>query len=518
MSEQVMDGRRGWGQRILDGIERVGNRLPDPATLFLFAIAILVVLSALLAAMGTTVVHPGTGKPVAAVNLMDGAQVRRLLTELPQVFANFPPLAMVLIVMMGVGVAERTGLIAVSLGAFVRAVPQRMLSLAVVFAGVQASLATDAGYVVLTPLAAALYYSVGRHPIAGLAAAFAGVAGGFSANLLITGLDPLLAGITQAAARLIDPTYTVHAAANYYLMAAFVPLFTVVGAYLTDRVVEPRLMATAPASKAVSGLASTEVGPAEAARERRGLRFAGVTLAVLTVAVALLVVPEGAPLRDPSNVAMPIQPFLTALIAILFLAFLLCGIAYGIGAGTVKSDKDVVGMMSATMADMGGYIVLAFACAVFIALFGWSNLGVILAVNGADFLKSIGFTGMPLMIGIILVTCMINLLIGSASAKWAILAPVMVPMLMQLGVTPEATQGAYRVGDAFTNMVTPLLPYFPLMLVMCQRYVPTFGIGSLIATMIPYAVWFGLSSTILFGVWYALDLPLGPGVAVRMPG
>ncbi|WP_114394391.1 AbgT family transporter [Oleisolibacter albus] len=504
-----------WGQRVLAGIERTGNRLPDPVTLFLLSILGLVGLSALLAALGVAAVHPGTGKTIAAVSLADGAQIRRLLTELPQIFAGFPPLAMVLIVMMGVGVAERSGLIAMALGSLVRAVPPRLLTLTVVFAGVQASLAADAGYVVLTPLAAVLYHSVGRHPVAGLAAAFAGVAGGFSANLLPTSLDPLLAGITQTAARLIDPAYEVPVTANYYLMVAFVPLFTLVGALVSDRIVEPRLNATAPLAPDLRPEVAAAT-PEQRAAERRGGRYAGWTLLAAAAAMLALVLPEGAPLWDPAA-TIPLTPFLHALVALLFLVFLACGIAYGIGTGAVRSDRDVVRMMGASMADMGGYIILAFAAALFIALFGWSNIGAILAIEGAALLKAVGFTGLPLMLAIILVTCTLNLLIGSASAKWAILAPVLVPLLMLLGATPEATQAAYRVGDAITNPVTPLMPYFPLILIMAQRYVPGFGIGSLVATMLPFSLWFGISSTGLFAVWFLLDLPLGPGSGVGMP-
>lgn len=513
MSSLDMSGKRGWGQRFLDGVERVGNRLPDPVTLFLMAIVLLIALSAVLAAMGVKAVHPGTGKEVEAVSLLSGANIQRLFNEMPQLFANFPPLALVLIVMMGVGIAERTGLIASTLGGFVRAVPPKLLTLAVVFAGVQSSLAVDAGYVVLTPLAAALFYSVGRHPIAGLAAAFAGVSGGFSANLLITGLDPLLAGITQAAARLVDPNYTVLITSNYYLMMAFVPLFTVIGAWITDRIIEPRLNASAKVETDLPA-AELDLAPEQAANDKRGLVWSGVTLLGLLALFGALVLPEGAAFRDAKGT---IEPFLNSLDAILFVCFALLGIAYGLGARVIKSDKDVVAMMAKSMSDLGGYLVLAFAAAVFIGLFAWSNLGAILAINGAAGLRTAGIDGLPLLVGLIIVTSAVNILVGSASAKWAILAPVMVPMLMLVGITPEATQAAYRVGDAFTNIITPLLAYFPLILIMCQRYVPSFGIGSLIATMLPYSIWFGIGSTALFCVWFLFDLPLGPGIASTMP-
>ncbi len=501
------------GGGILEAIERVGNRLPDPATLFLIAIIILVALSALLSGMGVSAIHPGTGKELVATNLLSAEYIRRFLTDLPTIFASFPPLAVVLLCVMGVGVAEKTGLIGVSLGALVRAMPKSLLTLTVVFAGVQSSMATDAGYVVLIPLAGMLFHSSGRHPVAGIAAAFAGVSGGFSSNLLVTSLDPLLGGISQAAARLVDPGYEVLATANWYLMAAFVPLFTIIGTVVTDRLIEPRLLRTAPIAADLT-VTMDEAGPEQRERERRGLRFAGLTLLAIMALFGVAVVPEGAILRDAAGT---VEPFLRGIVAVLFISFLIIGIAYGIGARVITSDRDVVKMMGQSMSDMGGYIVLAFCCAVFIALFGWSNLGGILAVNGAAFLKEAGFTGLPLLVAIIIVSALINILIGSASAKWAILGPVMVPMLMLLGITPEASQAAYRVGDSFTNPITPLLPYFPLILIMCQRYTPGFGIGSLLATMLPLAMWMGFGAVMLFCGWYVLELPLGPGARIHMP-
>lgn len=508
----VVDAKAGGGG-ILGAIERVGNRLPDPATLFLIAILILIGLSAILSAAGVSAIHPGTGKELVATNLLSAEYIRRFLVELPTIFSSFPPLAVVLLCVMGVGVAEKTGLIGVSLGALVKSVPKSLLTMIVVFAGVQSSMATDAGYVVLIPLAGMLFHTSGRHPIAGIAAAFAGVSGGFSSNLLVTSLDPLLGGISQAAARLVDPNYEVLATANWYLMAAFVPLFTLIGTIVTDKLIEPRLMRTAPVPADIQ--ITAEVTSAEQqSNESRGLRVAGLALLAIVALFGVAVVPDGAILRDANGT---VEPFLRGIVAVLFISFLVIGIAYGVGARIIRSDRDVVKMMSQSMSDMGGYIVLAFCCAVFIALFGWSNLGGILAVNGAAGLKEAGFTGLPLLIAIIIVSALINILVGSASAKWAILGPVMVPMLMLLGITPEATQAAYRVGDSFTNPITPLLPYFPLILIMCKRYVPSFGIGSLLATMLPLAMWMGFGALAMFAGWYVLGLPLGPGAVIHMP-
>jgi aminobenzoyl-glutamate transport protein len=359
---------------------------------------------------------------------------------------------------------------------------------------------------VLVPLAAAIYAASGRHPLAGLAAAFAGVAGGFSANLLVTPLDPLLAGLTQAAAQIIEPAREVKATANYFIMMALVPLFTLVGWWVTDRVVEPRLEGNTP-WQMPGGSQPDQQTDLERRREGRGLLFAGLVAVLLIAGFGYLSSGPGMPFRGDDG---SIEPLLKSLVSILFVSFLLCGLAYGIAAATIKSDKDAVKMMNASLGDMGGYIVLAFFAAIFIALFNWSNLGVIMSVNGAEFLKGLGFVGLPLLVSIVFVSAGINVLIGSASAKWAILAPVFVPMLMQLGISPEWTQAAYRLGDSMTNPITPLLAYFPLILITAQRYVPQAGIGSMVALMLPYSIAFGLSSTALFALWFVADVPLGP--------
>ena len=497
--------------RVLNGIEAAGNRLPDPVTIFVVGIILLVALSVVFEGMGLKATHPGTGKEIAAVSLLSPAIIQKFFVEMAQTFTAFPPLGLVLVTLLGVGVAERSGLIAVSLGAFVRAMPPALLTPAVVFAGVQSSLAADAGYVVLTPLAAALFASVGRHPLAGLAAAYAGVSGGFSANLLITGLDPLLAGITQSAAQLIDPNYTVAITANYFLMIALVPVITIAGWWVSATIVEPRLNTMLPDWTRTPEPAQDA---AQQRRESRGLWAAGVVLLALVALFVWLTVPEGAPFRAADG---SVEPFLRGLVGILAVSFFLTGFAYGVVAGTIRSDKDVVRMMGDTMGSMGMYIVLAFFVAQFLALFSWSNLGAIMAINGAQGLQAAGFTGLPLLLAMVLMTMGINLMVGSASAKWAILAPIFVPMLMLVGITPEATQAAYRIGDSATNPISPLLPYFPLVLVMAQRYIPNFGIGSFIATLLPYSVVFAITTSALFALWFALDLPFFFGTGTTMP-
>ena len=498
--------RRSFFNRFLDVVERGGNKLPDPVTLFLILIAVVMLVSLLASALGLSAVHPGTGETIDAVSLFSSDNIQRLFVEMPQTFAYFPPLGMVLLVMLGIGVADKTGFIAAALRASVSNVPPFLLSAAVVLAGLMSSLAVDAGYVVVIPLGAVLFHGAGRHPLAGLAAAFAGVSGGFSANLLLTSLDPLLASFTEPAAQILDPTYIVPATANYYLMIALVPVYVAVGVFVTDRILEPRLGAYEPDE----GLdLETGDGHRLTRLERKGLLWAGLAL-LLTIGLAsLLVIPSGAPLRAADG---GLGPFYSSIVALMLFFFFIPGLVYGIVTKQIQSDKQVVRMTAESMSDMGLYIVLAFAAAHFIALFNWSNLGSIVAISGASGLQAIGFTGLPLVIGFVIVTGFVNLFVGSASAKWAVLAPIFVPMLMLLGFSPELTQAAYRVGDSFTNIITPLLPYFPLVIVFAQKYVREMGIGTLISVMLPYSILFGLFSTLTLVLWIAFGLPLGPEI------
>jgi aminobenzoyl-glutamate transport protein len=488
--------------RALIRVERVGNALPDPVTLFVIFIGMVMVASAIAAATGVSVTHPGTGEQITADNLFSGDNIQRLLVEMPRTFALFPPLGLVLVVMLGIGVADKTGLISAALSAFVKSVPRQLLTAAIVFAGIMSSLAVDAGYVVVIPLGAVLFYGVGRHPLAGLAAAFAGVSAGFSANLSLTSLDPLLAGFTTPAAQMIDPAYIVDVPANYYIMIALVPVFVIIGWAVTEYIVEPYLGKFKPDDDVV-----IDQGEELSKTESKGLKIAGLVMLLMLVGTALLVVPENAPLRGPDG---ELAPFYSSIVALMFIVFLVPGIAYGIVTGSIKSDRDVAKMTAESMADLGIYIVLAFVAAHFVAMFTWSNLGPIVAVSGADLLQAIGFTGIPLIVGFVFVSGLINIFVGSASAKWAIMAPVFVPMLMVLGYSPETTQAAYRIGDAFTNVLTPLLPYFPLVIVFAQKYDKKAGIGSIISVMLPYSIAFGIISTTVLVIWILFGWPLGP--------
>ncbi|MEY3666628.1 MAG: hypothetical protein RL572_168, partial [Pseudomonadota bacterium] len=503
---------------MLGWIERTGNKLPDPVFIFFALIGVLIVVSVLMSLLGVSALHPtqvdANGNPVViqAASLLSSDNIRRLLVDMPATFAGFYPLGFVLLVMLGAGVAERTGLFATAMSAAVKRAPKAWLTPVVAFVAMMGNLASDAAYVVLIPLAGVLYAAAGRHPIAGIAAAFAGVSGGFSANLMPGQLDALLFGVTQAAAQTIDPAWTANIAGNWYFIAAMLILFLPVIWYLTDKVIEPRL---APLSgQSVSSTAGV-IKPAEAASadERRGLARAGwACLAVVLVWAALCFIP-GTPLINEDGGAGRLQPFYQSLVAAFFILFLAAGWAYGSATGSVKTHRDIVRMMSEAMADLSYYLVLAFAAAHFVAMFNWSNLGLIVAVKGAGVISGTELPMAVLLVLVVLMTTLINLFIGSASAKWALLAPVLVPMLMLLGVSPEMTTAAYRAGDGATNIITPLMPYFPLILTFCQRWQKDFGIGSLAATMIPYSLWLLGVGTLMVIVWVALGLPLGPGAS-----
>jgi aminobenzoyl-glutamate transport protein len=495
------------GSRLLDWIERTGNRLPDPATLFVIATALVVLVSALAIALGWRVTKQVAGpvgpEPVTveAVNLLGADGLWWLLSNLVENFITFPPLGIVLVGMLGIGVAERSGLI----GALLRQALGRLaavwLTPATMLLGVLSSVALDAGYVVLPPLAAALYHAAGRPPLAGVAAVFAGVSAGFSANLVITAVDPLVAGFTQAGAQLLDPGYRVAVTANWWFMIASTAVLTLAGWIVTARWVEPRLAGSEWASP-------PEPPRAADAEERRGLRAALAVLAGLIVLLAAAVIIPGAPLHGAGE---HFPRWVEATVPLLFLLFVLPGIAYGIGAGTIRSDRDAARMMGETMAGLGPYIVLAFFAAQFIAAFRHSNLGEMLAIAGGGWLAELALPAGVLLVAFILVTGLANLLVGSLSAKYAFFAPVFVPMFMQVGISPELTQAAYRVGDSVSNIITPLNPYLVIILALVRRYVPGAGLGTVVALMLPYALVFLVVWSVLLLGWVSAGLPLGPG-------
>ena len=499
--------------RALDVVERIGNRLPDPITIFVILALVVLAGSWLAARLGVSAVHPKDGSVITAVNLLNAEGVRRIFTEAVRNFMNFAPLGIVLTAMIGIGVAEKTGLIAVSLRAFMTGVPRTLLTAAVIFAGMMAHLAADAGIIILPPIAALLFAAAGRHPLAGFIAAYAAVSGAFSANVLPSPLDVLLIGFTQEAAKAskLLPGYEPQVLGNYYFLAVTAPVLTIVGTWITHRFIEPRLGPWQAQAEHVLGDLT--------AAERRGLRAAGVALAASVALVLALVLPAGAPLRaaGPTLIAQ-LKPFFDSIVALITLLFFVPGLAYGIASGKIRNDRDVAKMSGETVATMGTYIVLAFAAAQFISYFAWSNLGGILAISGAGFLKGLGLQGGLLLVGFVFFSGFFDLFITSASAKWAIMAPVFVPMFALLGFTPECTQVVFRIGASVVNIITPCFPYLPIILVAARRYDPKMGVGTLIAMMVPYSLAFLVSWVVLMLVFYALHWPIGPGVMMRLPG
>lgn len=492
-------------ERFLSIVERAGNALPNPTTLFAAAAVLVLLASALVAGFGVSVVHPTTGASVAAVNLLSVEGLHRILTGMVTNFTQFAPLGTVLVALLGIGVAEVSGLIGASMRLMVLNSPKQLLTPMIVFAGVMSNMASEVGYVLLVPLSGLVFLAAGRHPLVGVAAAFAGVSGGYSANLALGTIDPLLSGLTQEAARIVDPAYVVSPMASYYFMFLSTFLITILGTLVSNRIVEPRIGAYEGGKEAGAELQDLT------ADEKRGLKAAAVVTVLIAAVVAYGLIPSGGFLRQLGTDSVLHSPFLSGIVAFIFVAGLLLGLAYGIAAGTIKSDADVIRGMSSQMSTLAGYMVLVFFCAQFVAFFNWSNLGLIAAVEGAGALKALGLPKIPLFLGFILLVATVNLAMGSASAKWALMAPIFVPMFMLLGYAPEVTVTAYRIGDSVTNIISPMMSYFALIIAFVQRYVPKAGMGTVIALMIPYSITFLLGWAMLFAVFVFMGWPLGPG-------
>ena len=550
MSETVADDDRPKG--FLGFVERAGNKLPDPVFIFFFLILVLMVISVIASVTGLSAqlgdqvlagmsdsskarFSIGSDGVIPAKSLLSPQNIERLWVEMPATFTHFHPLGYVLVVMLGAGVAERTGLFGDAMRAAVRGAPKFLLTPVVAFVAMAGNHAADAAYVVLIPLAGILFASAGRHPVAGIAAAFAGVSGGFSANFAPGQLDALLYGITEAAGEILVPEYNANIAGNWYFITAMMVAFIPVIWFVTDKIVEPRLGSWNGADTSDSSDLDEADKPLSA-DQKKGLMWAGICVLAVFLLWTFMTIGPGTPLyiTDAEYIAqgMSIEeaaskqwfercsPLFQSLVAAFLILFLSAGVAYGICAKTIKSGDDLVGMMADAMKDMGYYLVLAFAAAHFVAMFGWSNLGLISAVHGASAIENSGLPLPVLLALMVLFTGLINLFVGSASAKWALLAPVMVPMLMLLGVSPDGATAAYRVGDSATNIITPLMVYFPLILIFAQRWKKDFGIGSLTAIMIPYSIWIMAVGLTLMIIWVVLGLPLGPGAPVSyvLPG
>jgi aminobenzoyl-glutamate transport protein len=495
-----------WVDRALDWIERVGNMLPDPAALFLILLFVVWGLSALLAPVQFAEIDPRSGEPLRILNLLTGTEIARFLSTMVTTFTSFHPLGVVLVALLGVGVAEHTGFINAGLKGMLGITSPSLLTPMLILVAVVSHTAADAGYVLVIPLGAVIFYAAGRHPLAGIAAAFAGVSGGFSANFVPSSIDPLLAGLTQEAAQIMMPDRLVNPLSNWFFTAASSLLIIGVGWYLTDKVVEPRLRGV-EVDGDVSDIPRMEV---LGENERHGLRVSLIALLLGVIVLFVASLPGGSAMRSPDGeLTAATAPLMQGIVPLIFLFFLIPGIVYGYAAKTIKGHRDIIAGMSKAMGSMSYYIVLAFFAALFIAAFGRSNIGALLALKGAGLLQALALPGQVTIIGIIALSGFVNLAIGSASAKWALLAPIFVPMLMQLGISPELTQAAYRVGDSTTNIITPLMPYFPLVVVFAQRYVKNTGIGTIVSMMLPYSVVFLVTWTLFLLGYWLLGIPLG---------
>ncbi len=500
---------------MLAAVERVGNALPDPAVLFIVLLFAVWVLSWLLSYISFSAIDPRTGEALVINNLLSGRAFTEFLSVMVTNFSHFHPIGVVLVAMLGIGVAEHTGFINTAIRAILNVTSTRLLSPMVILVGIVSHSAVDAGYVLVIPLGGVIFYAAGRHPLAGIAAAFAGVSGGFSANFVPSSLDPLLQGLSQAGAQILDPEIILNPLNNYFFTTASSVLIVSLGWWLTDRVVEPRLKGTEIDGDEEELPEIHDIHP----NERKGLRWAVIAMVIGLALLFGTAIPEGSPWRAPGtgDLTSNAAPMMRSIVSLIFLLFLVPGIVFGIASGSLKSSKDMIDGMSHAMNTMAYYLVIMFFIAQFVYAFNVSNLGVLLALQGAAGLKALALPAAFTIVGIVILTAFVNIFVGSASGKWGLLAPIFVPMLMSLGISPDLTQAAYRVGDSSTNIITPLMPYFPLVVVYCKRYVKDTGIGTVIAMMLPYSLWFLLTWTIFLLIYFAIGLPLGIQASYTYP-
>ncbi|RSN32756.1 p-aminobenzoyl-glutamate transporter [Amycolatopsis sp. WAC 04169] len=497
--------------RALDGVERLGNKLPHPFWLFVILSGVLALASWGLSAAGVSAVNPATGKTVEAKNLLSADGVRMMVTDAVKSYTSFPPLGTILVVMLGVAVAERSGLLAAVLRSGVSKVSPRWVTFALAFTGMVSHVASDAAYVVLIPLGALAFRAVGRSPILGIVVAFVSISAGYDASPLITPTDAILSGLTTAAAQTIDPAYSVTPLANYFFSLASSVVLAAVITLVTEKVLARR----AEAMPVDDDAEEDDLGSLKLSREeRRGLLAALIALAVFVVALVLAVLPASSPLRGKGGSIIE-SPLLTSISIFLALGFLAAGWAYGKVAGTVTSSRDIPGFMAHGFREMAPILVLFFAISQFLAYFKWTGIGEITAINGAGLLESAGVSGPVIMLGILVVVTLVNLIVTSGSAQWALIGPVFVPMLMLLDIPPETTQALYRIADSCTNAITPMSPYFVMALGFLQRYRRSAGIGTLFSMTVPLSFALLVVWTLLFFVFWVFGIPLGPGAPVR---
>jgi aminobenzoyl-glutamate transport protein len=493
--------------RLLGWVERTGNKLPHPALLFLLLALLVVVGSWILSTMGLSAKHPVKPDTVSVFNLLSIDGLHFIINNMVKNFVGFAPLGSVLVALLGFSLAEKSGLIAAVLRSVLGVTPKALVLPTVFLAGIFSHTAGDVGYVLLIPLSGMVFHSLGMNPIAGIAASFAGVSGGFAANFVLSSADPMLAGISQEAAKIIDPNYKVSPLSNWYFMSSSSVLIVMLGTIVASKVTIPFLGKYTGTEKAAP-LSSLSI------HERSALKWASVSFLIIIGLLCLGLIPEQGFLRDKATGSVLQSPVVHGVVVVIFFIGAVPGLIYGLLSRSFKSQNDVVDAMQDSMVTMAPYIVLVFFASQFINLFNASNIGLILAVHGSDFLKAAGLGAVPLMIGFILLVCLLDLFIGSASAKWTLIAPIFVPMFMLLGYTPELTQASYRIGDSVVNIVSPLMSYFPLIVTFMNKYDPKARVGTLLSLMLPYSLVFLVFwSLFLFG-WMTLELPLGPGAGL----
>ena len=508
MNTKATDQKKSFFNRFLDGIEYAGNKLPDPAILFLLLLALVWILSLILSPFDFAEIDPRTGESLEVINLLTGSQLAAFLSSMINTFVTFAPLGIVLVAMLGVGVAEHSGYINTAIKYVLSFTPKSFLTPVLILVAIVSHTATDAGYVLVIPLGGVIFYAAGRHPVAGIAAAFAGVSGGFSANFIPSGIDPLLQSFTQSSAQIINPEILINPLNNWFFTSASSVLIILLGWYITDKIVEPRLKKV-ELDDNIDLEGANDLGNISD-KEKKAFWIASGVMITGLIGLFLWVYPESSSMRAPDGEITAFSaPLMRSIVPLIFLLFWVPGIVYGYLSGGYSKTKDIIDGMSKSMGDMSYYIVMAFFCALFIDAFSKSNIGVLIALKGADYLQAMDLPGQVTIVGIIILTAFVNLMVGSASAKWALISPIFVPMLMGLGISPDLTQAAYRVGDSVSNIITPLMPYFPLVVVFCQRYVKKTGIGTLVSVMLPYSIVFLISWPIFLLIYWYLGIPLG---------
>ena len=504
--------KKGFLDRLFSLIERVGNLIPSPFILFLYLIAALMIFTALMAYLDVVVTNPSNGELVKVKNLLSIEGIQWMFPNIVRNFASFTPLGSILALVLGAGLAERTGLLHALMMKMAQGISKRFASYAVLFIAFFSHLSSDAAFVVMPPLGALMFIAVGRHPVAGLMAAIAGVASGFTANILIVTTDVLLSGISTEAAKAINPELGVSVIDNWFFMSVSVCLLTVVGALITDKFVEPRLGKWDGVGAPVGEEVLEKLSP----EQNRALRLTGLAALVFIALCALLVVPEGAILRDPKLGTVMPSPFIKSIVPIIILFFFATSITYGVATGKIKKQNDIPALMVEPMKSMATFIVMVFPLAQFVAFFNWSNSGKFIAIAITNLLEHLGMTGVPAFVGLMFLSSFLCMFIASGSAIWSILAPIFVPMFMLLGYHPAFAQIVFRVSDSAVIPLAPMSPFLPMFLIFLQRYIKNAQLGTYYSLVLPYPIVFYIVWLALLIGWYLLGLPIGPGIYPKL--